>query len=324
MTMDYVGMLDGWWGYRVQWQDNSDDETCFGMEKRLDDGPWQWGGPVPADVTSYTFGANFRGRLCQRVYAGNEEGRSDYSDVACLDVPPPPGAVFNCPSPGKWAISVWVGPDHTDTREVLNTCGASAVAAAFAFDPGSRMWSRWVDLRPDISNLPMLNEFEGFLALGAEGVPATAIPTPTPTPAPTPMGIITGIGVVADGHVFNFGTGDIYYSRVGDGAHGYLYGSSYSLPHLYFGDVIRAPSPCASNYSGYQGVEDISDFANVEDHTFTALHGIMVGDKASECYQGILLFHQGMYYGGIDILDIDNEGNLHYRFWYDPSGGTNF
>jgi len=50
----------------------------------------------------------------------------------------------------------------------------------------------------------------------------------------------------------------------------------------------------------------------------------MGGDKASGCYQGVLLFHQGEYYGGIDILDIDDEDNLHYRFWYDPSGGTNF
>jgi hypothetical protein len=258
------------------------------------------------------------------VYAGNGEGRSDYSDIACLDVPPPPGAVFNCPRPGKWAISVWIGPDNTDTGEALATCGAHAVVAAFALDYGSQLLYRWVDGRPDISDLPTLHDLEGFLALGAEGVSATPTPTPTATPAPTPVGTITGTGVAAADDVFNFGTGDIFYSRGINGSHGYLYGSTYSVPSVYFADVIRAPSPCASNNRGYQGVEDISDFGRAEDHTFTATHSIMVGDKASGCYQGILLFRQGMYCGGIDILDIDDEDNLHYRFWYDPSGGTNF
>ncbi len=129
---------------------------------------------------------------------------------------------------------------------------------------------------------------------------------------------------MADADFFNFGTGDIFYSYVNDGDRGYLYGGSYSTPTMYFGDVIPTPSPCAPNYPGYQGVQDITDFGSAEDHTFTAPDIIIVGDTGSWCYQGILLFHEGMYYGGIDILDIDAEGNLHYQFWYDRSGGTNF
>jgi hypothetical protein len=311
-------MSGGWWRYFVQWQDNSDDETCFGVEQRLDDGPWQWAGPEPANETGYAFYADYRGRLCHRVYAGNGDGRSEYSDISCLDVPPLPGAVFNCPPPGKWAISVWVGPDNTDTNEALETCGTGAVDAAFAPDVNPQLWLRWFDGRSDISNLSSLNDLQGFLALGASEVSVT--PTPEPTGAP---GIITGTGVVAASHVFNFGTGDIYFSEVHDGYRGYLYGGDFSVPEVYFAEVIGS-SPCGSNHRGYQGIDGISHFGSAEDHTFTATQYVLVGDKASACYQGILLFRQGEYYGGIDILDIDDEGNLHYRYWYDPSGGTNF
>jgi len=89
MRIEALGAWDGYWRYSLQWQDNSDDETCFGLEKRLDDGPWQWGGPLPAGVTGYVIDVNFPGRLCERVYAGNQAGRSDYSNVACVDLPPP-------------------------------------------------------------------------------------------------------------------------------------------------------------------------------------------------------------------------------------------
>jgi hypothetical protein len=42
-----MGAVDGYWRYRLEWQDNSGDETCFGLEKRLNGGSWRWAGPIP-------------------------------------------------------------------------------------------------------------------------------------------------------------------------------------------------------------------------------------------------------------------------------------
>ena len=92
MHIEDLEMVDGYWRYSLRWQDNSTDETCFGLQKRLNDGPWQWAGPIPADVTVYVIDVSFAGRLCERVYAGNQAGRSDYSNEACVELPQPPSS----------------------------------------------------------------------------------------------------------------------------------------------------------------------------------------------------------------------------------------
>lgn len=72
------------------WTDNSADELCFAVERRVGDGPWEWLSAVQANQQG-TYGDGFVGGAwqCYRVFAGNQAGRSDYSNVACVDLPPP-------------------------------------------------------------------------------------------------------------------------------------------------------------------------------------------------------------------------------------------
>jgi len=97
------------------------------------------------------------------------------------------GSMHNCPQAGKWAISVWEGPDGTDTGQALATCGAGAVSVAYYLDPQTGGWLGWFAGRPEISNLTTLNDLQGVLALGSASAPvATPTPASTPTPAPKP------------------------------------------------------------------------------------------------------------------------------------------
>ena len=95
------------------------------------------------------------------------------------------GAMYNCPQPGKWAISVWSGDDGTGAEQAFATCGTGAVAAAYSIDPDTQSWSRWFAERPEpeVSNLRTLDDMQGVLA---RGVMLTPTPTPTPTPLPIP------------------------------------------------------------------------------------------------------------------------------------------
>jgi hypothetical protein len=87
--------------------------------------------------------------------------------------------MLNCPQAGKWAISVWEGPDGTDAGQALATCGAGAVSVAYYLDPQTGGWLGWFAGRPEISNLTTLNDLQGVLALGSASAPEV-----TPTPAP--------------------------------------------------------------------------------------------------------------------------------------------
>jgi len=88
------------------------------------------------------------------------------------------GMMLNCPPPGKWAITVWMGLT-SETSQALATCGASPVAAAYSLDPQTGAWSRWFAGRPEVSDLAMLNSTQGILALGAaqpQGAPTPSTP----------------------------------------------------------------------------------------------------------------------------------------------------
>ncbi len=75
------------------------------------------------------------------------------------------------------------------------------------------------------------------------------------------------------------------------------------------------------NHYGYQGISDICQFTSAADYTFSSEpNAVMIGDKNSACYQGILLFRQGGLYGALEFEDIDSSGALHYNYWYDESG----
>ena len=93
------------------------------------------------------------------------------------------GSMHNCPPAGKWSIAVWEGDSGAATDAALATCGASAVAAAYSLDPQTGGWSRWFAGKPDVSNLPPLNDLQGILALGVAAGPV-ATPTPSATLAP--------------------------------------------------------------------------------------------------------------------------------------------
>jgi Tol biopolymer transport system component len=92
--------------------------------------------------------------------------------------------MHNCPQPGKWAISVWEGPDGTETSQALATCGAGAVDFAYSLDPGTNGWLGYFEGRPEVSKLLTLDNMQGIIAHGAVGAPA---PTPTPTPTVGPQ-----------------------------------------------------------------------------------------------------------------------------------------
>jgi len=107
-----------------------------------------------------------------------------------------PGAMHNCAPAGKWSIAVWDGESGTSPADALGTCGAAAVDAAYSLDPQTQSWMRWFAARPELNNLPPLNDVQGLLALGSAAGPALATPTPSPTatatptatpPAPTPV-----------------------------------------------------------------------------------------------------------------------------------------
>jgi hypothetical protein len=125
-------------------------------------------------------------------------------------VPAGPGQMHDCPQAGSWAISVWDGPDDTETGEALATCGAGTVEVAYTLDPQTGGWLGWFRGRPEISKLLTLDGKQGVLALGAMGAPpptptptptakatATATPMPSPTPSPTATATATPSSLVA-------------------------------------------------------------------------------------------------------------------------------
>ena len=91
-------------GVRLVWQDNSPNETCFGMERKgggREDWHSIWS--VEANRTESTDEFFYApGLYCYRVYAGNAEGTSAPSDETCIEVPV---ATMPTPSPGTCLLS---------------------------------------------------------------------------------------------------------------------------------------------------------------------------------------------------------------------------
>jgi len=123
--------------------------------------------------------------------------------------------MHNCPPASKWSIAVWQGASGTAAGDALAACGAGSVAAAYSLDSQTGAWSRWFAGKPDVSNLPPLNDIQGVLALGSATTPqptATLTPTATPTRTPTPAATQTPAPKVFTGQgdkstsVFSVGT----------------------------------------------------------------------------------------------------------------------
>lgn len=87
----------------LRWTDNSENETCFAIERKLGADDWEWLSAVGANqVGTYAYGFVSEAEHCYRVYAGNEAGRSDYSNEACIQLaapapPPTPAQVTATP-----------------------------------------------------------------------------------------------------------------------------------------------------------------------------------------------------------------------------------
>ena len=86
----------------LQWDDNVDDERCYVVERKLDEGDWSvyesiWG-PNEGSVSLVDVPAEV-GLHCYRVSYGNYEGLSAYSNEACVDVEVVPVVVTPTPHP---------------------------------------------------------------------------------------------------------------------------------------------------------------------------------------------------------------------------------
>jgi hypothetical protein len=120
--------------------------------------------------------------------------------------------MHNCPQPGKWAISVWDGPDGTPTGQALAMCGEEAVAAAYYLDPDTQSWLRYFRGRPEITSLGALDYAQGVIALGTTAtVTSTPTSVATPTLVPIPSATPTSTAVVVADTVFVYWDDRGYY-----------------------------------------------------------------------------------------------------------------
>ena len=129
------------------------------------------------------------------------------------------GLMQDCPPAGMWSIAVWDGESGTAAADALATCGSSAVDAAYSLDAPTGNWWRWFAGKPDVSDLPPLNDMQGVLALGsATGPAATPTPAATATPWPppnTPPGSVLSEGETwyQDGVALTLVSADLYPSQ---------------------------------------------------------------------------------------------------------------
>jgi hypothetical protein len=99
--------------------------------------------------------------------------------------------MLGCPQPGRWAVSVWTGASGTPADQALAGCTGATVVAAYWIDPQTQACQRYIDGRPEISNLLTFDYMQGVLALGAFE------PTPTETPTQSPTSLEDACGPCA-------------------------------------------------------------------------------------------------------------------------------
>lgn len=139
---------------RLQWDDNADDELCYVIERKVGEGDWSvyessgWGptlGPVSTDDVPGEVGIH-----CYRISYGNYEGRSAYSNEACVDVkvvpivltPTPPGTPeapsvtpMPSPTPLPWPCNAGDDPPYSELAPSPPTDLAAIVVPQTAY-PG--------------------------------------------------------------------------------------------------------------------------------------------------------------------------------------------
>jgi hypothetical protein len=167
------------------------------------------------------------------------------------------GAMYNCPQAGKWAISVWDGPDGTEAGQALATCGEGTVDFAYYLDPATNGWLGYFDGQPQLSKLLTLDGMHGVLAHGAVGAPP---PSPTPTPMPTPGGpeVETWSGTTSQGKPIEFyivedSPGSRAINRVTYDVDGICVGAACTCRVGPGWSRLDSPAPIVGNAFSYQG-----------------------------------------------------------------------
>jgi fimbrial isopeptide formation D2 family protein/uncharacterized repeat protein (TIGR01451 family) len=79
---------------------------------------------------------------------------------------PTAGEMVNCPFSGKWAMSVWDGPNDTATVIALATCTGVTIQAAYALDRTTNLWTHYFPGRTDINTLLTLDDMQAIFTLG--------------------------------------------------------------------------------------------------------------------------------------------------------------
>jgi hypothetical protein len=87
-------------------------------------------------------------------------------DLTCVHM-------LNCPAAGKWSITVYSGPGEP-AADALAQCG-TPVEAAYWVDPTTQAWSRYVNGRPDLTNLTSLQHLQGVFARGSASESLAAV-----------------------------------------------------------------------------------------------------------------------------------------------------
>lgn len=149
-------------------------------------------------------------------------------------------------------------------------------------------------------------------------------------------GLQWGRELIADGELFHIGD-EMFEHMFSIGSiereTGYFYsGGGYSNPKVTFGNVVEAPSLCARDTIGYEGL--ITQFGNWSSISWDGAEGpqnasfdkevytVTFGTRFSNCYQGQLFFRQGGKIGFFDPIKITSEGKLLLNWWLLDEGFT--
>lgn len=193
---------------------------------------------------------------------------------------------------------------------------------------GSISRKKYLELAPITAIIPLPEP--------TPSVPISALPTTTApaTTKPSPKALIkTGTGIIANNSLFNIGTSTFLYTGSTDTNRGYLFPGNLEIP---IGIGNRTADQDISNCEDtkaytYRGLSNICQFTDPKQFSFTTLtsDGIRFYDKIASkggyfCNNAIMAFKQADLYGAIDFEKVDKENNLHYKYWLDESGGTNF
>ncbi len=138
-------------------------------------------------------------------------------------------------------------------------------------------------------------------------------------------GIIWGTATLDD----SARSGILQYSVAKVGATGYFYGSyqDTNFTETYFANLAQ-PSACGADKTGYRGFKSLSEIKDVSKLTYTTTKSILIGDKESGCYSGLLVLRQEVpksngrfLYMVIEPIDVDKT-SLKIRWWANARPGV--